>query len=74
MYIQGSEEANIKIKDVENIFVSNMKNLRIKFKSAKFYDCQQYYFGGAIAVLGFVPPKWGVAMLGRREAVDEYKL
>lgn len=60
------------IKEVEDQFVKLCISQGIKYKSKTYYKYQHTFFNGAIIVLGEVPPRWGVALMSQREAVDDY--
>jgi len=66
------EEAKIKQLKVEEAFKSFCITNNIKYKSKTYYKYQLIYFNGAISVLGEIPPKWGVCMIGSREIIEDY--
>jgi len=62
----------LKMKKVEETFLTILKTNNIKYKSKKYYEFQYIFFNGAIAILEEVPPKWGIALMSNREIIEKY--
>lgn len=60
------------IKKIEEVFIQRCIHNNVKYKSKKYYEYQQEFFCGAMALLEIPIPKWFISIISNREIVEKY--